>query len=100
MNEYTSVVGVFFTVAVVGRERDQSDAPSRRGQRVVSLPVCSEPGRGCEGTSCLPCGAGDDGAVGEALQAQLAHVGEDGLHVELRHQLLEVKARTPLTIPR
>lgn len=99
MNEEISLVEVFFTVAVVGRERDQSDASSRRGQCVVSLSVCSEPGRGCEGTSCLSRGAGDDGAVGEALQAQLAHVGEDGLHVKLRHQLLEMKAHLLLTIP-
>lgn len=99
MNEEISLVEVLFTVAVVGRESDQSDASSRRGQRVVSLSVCSEPGRGCEGTSCLSCGAGDDGAVGEALQAQLAYVGEDGLHVKLRHQLLEMKAHLLLTIP-
>lgn len=57
----------------------------------MSFSRLTEPGCGCDGTPCLSCGAGDDGTVGGVLQTQLAHISEDGLHVEFRDQLLDMR---------
>jgi len=77
-----------FTLCVMRGQRDHHDASSRGGQRVVSLSRQTEPGGGGAGTTRLSHGAGDEDAVRRVLQTQLPHISEDGLPVELRHQLL------------
>lgn len=60
----------------------------------MSLSRLTEPGGGGVGASCLSGGAGDNGTMGRVLQTQLPHVSEDGLHMKLRHQLLDRTAGT------
>jgi len=66
----------------------------------MCLPLVAEPGGGGAGSSGLARWQGDDGTVSRVLQAQLAHVGEDGLHLQLCHQLLQGRGEVILAVYR
>lgn len=54
----------------------------------MGMSLVTEPAGGAVGAGGVSYCGRDDGAVGSLLETQFAHVCEDGLHVELRHQLL------------
>lgn len=80
------------TLCVVWRQSNDHNPSGGRGQGKVSLSRLAEPGRGGGGTPHLPHEAGEDGATGRVLQTLLSHVGEDGLHVKLSHEVLHRRA--------